>query len=92
MTPRQLTLRVDPDPLPDRLRDPVYAGFAYGPKDGALASCKHAIRIYSDRHGPPQQLICHPGYAEAVGAECEGIPVIADGRAKFVVLLGPLGG
>ncbi len=90
MSAKQLTLRVDPDPLPDRLRDPVYLGFAFGPKDVPMESCQRAIARFVQRKGhQPRQIICHPIYADAIGTECMGIPVYGEGRARYVVLAGP---
>jgi hypothetical protein len=92
MTARQLPLTDRPtiEPFPERLRDPVYLGFAFDPKARPAESCAIAIDAYARRKGtPPRHLICHPSYAEVVGQECQGIPVLGEGRARYVVLVGP---
>lgn len=91
MSPRQLSLRVDPDPLPDRLRDPLYAGYAYGPKDRPADVAVAAIARYRQRNQnrDPREIHCHPSAADVIAAEVGGIPVIGTGRALRVLLLGP---
>ena len=91
MTPRQLSLKVDPDPLPDRLRDPVYAGFAFTAKDRPADVAALVLETYRRRHNnrDPREVICHPSMQEIVAKEAGGIPVIASGRALRVLLLGP---
>ena len=90
--PKQLSLSVDPDPLPDLLRDPIYAGFAYGPKDRPADVAVQVLRTYRQRYRvrDPREVHFHPSVADVIAAEVGGIPVIASGRALRVLLLGPL--
>jgi hypothetical protein len=89
--PKQLTLAVDPDPLPTTLRDPIYAGYAWGPKDRPADVAVSVLEKYRRRTSRnPREVICHPSAADVIAAEVGGIPVIGTGRALRVLLLGPI--
>jgi hypothetical protein len=93
MTPKQLPLTPRPsiDPFPERLRDPVYLGFAFGPKDKPADIAVDVVRTFTTRKGyRPREIQCHPSVVEVIEKEVGGIPVIGCGRAVRVLLLGPL--
>lgn len=86
---KQLTLRVDPDPLPV-LRDPIYKGYAFTAKDSPAIVARSVLQHYTERRGMPREVHCHPSLQEIVEKEAGGVPVISSGRAQFVLLLGPI--
>lgn len=93
MTPKQLPLTPRPtiEPFPERLRDPVYCGFAYGPRDQVGVVARDVVRRFTQRKGyPPHEIQCHPSAVERIEREAMGIPVIGIGRAQRVLLLGPV--
>ncbi len=89
MTPKQLTLTVHPDPLPN-MRDPLYKAYAFTPKDKPADIARHVLADYTEVRGRPREIHCHPEYLDIVEKEAGGVPVIASGRARYVLLLGPL--
>lgn len=74
------------------LRDPIYRGVAFGPKDIIDPSERVHVALgkYVGRYGRlPREVICHPGMAVEIGAECMGVPVLGTGASRHVVLVGP---
>lgn len=93
MKAKQLPLTARPaiESFPERLRDPVYCGFAFGPKDQVGVIARDVVRLFTQRKGyPPHEIQCHPSAAESIEREAMGIPVIGIGRAQRVLLLGPV--
>lgn len=89
MTPaKQLAL----EPPPVTRRDPTYRAIvvtAKDERDPALRGRK-ALQTYTGKPKPPAWIICHPEMAAAIGAEVDGVMVMATGKARDVFLLGPI--
>lgn len=51
---------------------------------------KVALDAYTGTPRPPRYLICHPDDAAAIGAEVDGVLVVATGKARNTYLLGPI--
>ncbi len=88
MTAQQLSLAAPPAAR----RDPIYRAIsvtAKDQKDPTLRGRK-ALQAYSGKPSPPAWIICHPEMAAAIGAEVDGVMVMATGKARDVFLLGPI--
>ncbi len=88
---KQLTLTVHPDPLP-KMRDPLYKAYAFTAKDKPADVARDVLAHYTRYRGRPREIHCHPSLLDIVEKEAGGVPVIASGRARYVLLLGPLEG
>lgn len=90
---KQLTLTVDPptiSPFPERLRDPMYKGYAWSAKDRPAEVARDVLAHYTRQRGTPREIQCHASMVEIVEKEAGGVPVLGIGRAMRVLLLGPV--
>lgn len=79
MTPRQLTMKVDPDPLPTTLRPPAYFVYRVTPKDERTASKRahRALGMYTGRFlHKPREILCHEKNAAEIGGDVMGVQVM----------------
>ncbi len=78
MTPKQLTLTVHPDPLPN-MREPEYFVYRVTPKDERTASKRahRALGMYTGRFlHKPREIKCHAKNAAEIGPEVMGVQVL----------------
>ncbi len=87
-SPKQLPLT----PVERPRRTDTYRGIAITARDVKDPSQrgKKALELYSAKPKPPAYIICHVDDAVAIGAEVEGVPVIATGTTRGLFLLGPI--
>ena len=92
MTPAQQLPLTAPASAPRAQKQLTYRGVAVSERDvknPALRGMK-ALELYTGTPKPPAWIICHPEDAAAIGAEVQGVPVIATGTSRGLYLLGPI--
>jgi len=79
-------------PSPPRRTTDTYRAITVTAKDEKNPARRGhlALKTYTGTPKPPRWIICHRDDAAAIGAEIEGVPVIATGKAPGLFLLGPL--
>lgn len=90
MTAKQLALEPPPPPTPRKEATYRMVRVTASDCNDASQRGRVALQTYTGKPKPPAWIICHAEDAAAIGAEIEGVPVIATGKARDLVPLGPI--
>lgn len=73
--------------------NPTYLGWGESSKAKPGEKIARAVACFRDIYNQaPAEVHCHPEDAAAVGDTVNAVPVIGDGRARHVYLVGPVPG